>query len=116
MFIGSKTKCEPCLLAAATGSGTMSSFHFRLDRVNLLGASSLRQISTSQTTSNNENEKRLVDLFFGVDEGTGGEFVDGFDWVNALTGAASVAKSLQESIQSEFCSEENCGVAQETYA
>mmetsp|Transcript_14588 Transcript_14588/g.31739 ORF Transcript_14588/g.31739 Transcript_14588/m.31739 type:complete len:712 (+) Transcript_14588:46-2181(+) len=99
LFIGLETKCQPCV-----PEGT-SSFHFRLNCISLLGASSL-----SQSFDNNDNGNHCkcqtslnntsVDLLFGVDEGTGGDFMDGFDWVNTLSGA-STASSLPENIRSE---------------
>ena len=93
LFIGTQTKCQPCI-----PDGT-SSFKFQLSNIRLLGASS--NSSPSQpSTSTSLNEQ--IDIVLSVDEGTGGDFMDGFEWVNTLSGAANVKSSLIESIQSEW--------------
>ena len=93
LFIGTQTKCQPCI-----PDGT-SSFKFQLSNIRLLGASS-NSSSSQPSTSTSLNEQ--IDIVLSVDEGTGGDFMDGFEWVNTLSGAANVKSSLIESIQSEW--------------
>ncbi|KAL9190476.1 hypothetical protein ACHAXT_007687 [Thalassiosira profunda] len=89
-WIGPQTQCTPCM-----PEGT-SAFHFRLEGIRLLGASTLggRHYINGSGTS--------MDLLLSVDEGTGGSFIDGYEWVTALSGAASEAASLITSIRSEW--------------
>jgi len=92
LFIGTQTKCQPCI-----PDGT-SSFKFQLSNIRLLGASS-NSSSQSDTTSTSLNEQ--INIILSVDEGTGGDFMDGFEWVNTLSGAANTKSSLLNSIQTE---------------
>ena len=106
-LIGARTKCEPSMQEGA------SSFHFRLDCARLLGASSLCRSSDKNGDNTNNDGKeeqfplsndlvaayRTTSILFSVDEGTGGAFMDGYEWVNALSG---VATGLSESIQAEW--------------
>jgi hypothetical protein len=86
----------------------MTSFQFRLNNILFLGASSLYNQSFDIGTVNNNNNNNSTNnnhssnisnvssgtctfstferahLLFGIDEGTGGEFMDGFDWVNCI--------------------------------
>jgi len=94
LFIGTQTKCQPCI-----PDGT-SSFKFQLSNIHLLGASTTSSPSSQSTTSTSLNEQ--INIMLSVDEGTGGNFMDGFEWVNTISGAANTKSSLIESIESEW--------------
>lgn len=91
-FIQPDTSCN-----AWTPNGA-NSFHFRLNKVILLGSSSLKpgeEESVNHQTS-------TVDLLFGVDGVTGGTIMDGFEWVCALSGAASSYSELYTLLAQEL--------------
>ena len=96
-FIGSRTVCQPCVPKG------LESFHFRLDGIRLLGASSLNSYCEANQTSET-SAGHASSLLFCVDDATG-TFMDGYDWVCALSGAASNANALQKNIQSEWTDE-----------
>ena len=94
-YIDPCTSCSPWMREGAT------SFHFRLNDILFLGASSLynqpfdigtennnnNSINRNNNISNGASTSSIVErahLLFGIDEGTGGEFVDGFEWVNSI--------------------------------
>ena len=97
LFVTTQTKCQPCI---PDGNST---FQFELIGAQLLGASSLSSCDQSPPDTTFNNNK--VDLLFSIDEGTGGDFMDGFEWVNAFTGAAN-ANSLLDNIRVEWSSKE----------
>ena len=99
-FIYQSTVCQPC-----TPEGVMS-FHFMLDDIRLLGASSLDQSTTAKFDSEAMNTNKKVKLLFAVDEATGSTLSDGFEWVCALSELISISKSLHENICSEWTSQE----------
>ena len=80
-----------------------TSFQFRLNDILFLGASSLynqpfdigtennnnNSINRNNNISNGASTSSIVErahLLFGIDEGTGGDFADGYEWVNCMTG------------------------------
>jgi hypothetical protein len=97
-FIYSGTICQPCL-----PDGTMS-FHFRVDAARFLGASMLinHECERKDSLAVNDAETHEYNLLFAVDDAAGSTFVDGCDWVNALSGAAAKAKSLRDQIHLEW--------------
>ena len=81
-FVGPKTTCQPWIRNGVT------SFHFRLACLHFLGKSSLLPSSFDGNSSNHESHNiDGVDLLFSIDEGTGGDFADGFEWVNCASRA-----------------------------
>ena len=95
-FIYSETTCQPCI-----PNGTMS-FHFRLDAVRYLGSSMLFNHKDETKESPAENDAVACKLLFAVDDEAGSTFADGFEWVNALTGAAATAAALRDKIRLEW--------------
>ena len=90
-YIDPGTTCSPWVREG------MTSFHFRLHDVLFLGASSLNNRSFDIGSVDDKNNNAANDvatssiaerahLLFGIDEGTGGDFADGFEWVNCMTG------------------------------
>jgi hypothetical protein len=93
-YIDPCTSCSPWICEGNT------SFHLRLNDILFLGASSLNNQPFDIGTDNNKNNynsnndnsngastSSIFDrahLLFGVDEGTGGEFMDWFEWVNCI--------------------------------
>ena len=75
-FITKRTKCQPCIPEGASSQ----LFHFQLYNIHFLGASTICQSKTIITPHENG-----VDLLFSIDEGSGGDFIDGFDWVNEFS-------------------------------
>ncbi len=80
-FVGPTTTCQPWVRNGAT------SFHFRLADLHLLGSSSSLYQCFADDNASNLDTRRIesVDLLFGVDEETGGDFADGFEWVNCVS-------------------------------
>ncbi len=97
-FIYSGTTCQPCL-----PDGTMT-FHFRLDAARFLGPSMLlnHECERKDAPSKNDKGTDVCSLLFAVDDGAGSTFVDGCEWVNALSGAAAKATSLRDQIRLEW--------------
>ena len=95
-FIYSETICQPCI-----PNGTMS-FHFRLDAVRYLGSSMLFNHEYEAKDSPTKNDPVACKLLFAVDDEAGSTFADGFEWVNALSGAAAKASSLRDQIRLEW--------------
>ena len=97
-FIYSGTTCQPCL-----PDGTMS-FHFRLDNARCLGALMLSNHDYERKDSPAKNDADVSNrsLLCAVDDGAGSTFVDGCEWVNALSGAAAKATSLRDQIRLEW--------------
>ncbi len=93
-FIYSGTTCQPCL-----PDGTMS-FHFQLDGVRNLGSSMLFNHEYETKPSPAKNDTVESKLLFAVDEYA--TLADGCGWVNALSGAAAKAASLQDQIRLEW--------------
>jgi hypothetical protein len=89
-YIDPHTTCSPWVREGTT------SFHFRLHDVLFLGASSLnnRSFGIGSVDDNNNATNDVATssiaerahLLFGIDEGTGGDFADGYEWVNCMTG------------------------------
>jgi hypothetical protein len=89
-YIDPDTTCSPWVREGTT------SFHFRLHNVLFLGASSLNNRSFGIGSADNKNNAtndvatssiaERAHLLFGIDEGTRGDFTDGFEWVNCMTG------------------------------
>ena len=89
-YIDPDTTCSPWVRGGTT------SFHFRLTDVLFLGASSLNNrsfdigsvddnsIAANDAATSSTAER--AHLLFRIDEGTGGDFADGFEWVNCITG------------------------------
>lgn len=94
-FIYSETTCQPWI------PGTMS-FHFRLDAVRYLGSSMLFDHECETKDSPAENDAVACNLLFAVDDEAGSTFADGFQWVNAITGAAAKAAALRDQIRLEW--------------
>lgn len=80
-YIGPETTCQPWVRNGTT------SFHFRLHSIAYLGAFSLHQSSGDIEVSDVDNIHTIesVNLLLGVDEETGGDFADGFEWVNCIS-------------------------------
>ena len=95
-FIYSETSCQPCI-----PNGTMS-FHFRLDAVRYLGSSMLFNHEYEAKDSPTKTDSVACKLLFAVDDEAGSTFADGFEWVNALSGAAAKATSLRDQIRLEW--------------
>ena len=96
LFVTTRTKCQPCI------PDGKSTFQFELIGAQLLGTSSLSPCQSPPDTTFNNNK---VDLLLSIDEGTGGDFMDGFEWINAFTGAAN-ANSLLDNIRVEWSPKE----------
>lgn len=95
-FVYSGTTCQPFL-----PNGTMS-FHFRLEAVRFLGSSTISNHESERNGYLANDEANACKLFFAVDEGVGSTFVDGYEWVNALSGAVTKASSLRDQICLEW--------------
>ena len=78
------------------------SFHFRLDTVRYLGSSMLFNHEYGAKDSPTKNYSVACRLLFAVDDEAGGTFADGYEWVNALSGAAAKAASLRDHIRLEW--------------
>lgn len=79
-LIDPETTCQPWVRNGVT------SFHFRLHNLHFLGASSLQQLPSDDHDSNIESHSfERVELLFCVDDETGGDFADGFEWVNCAS-------------------------------
>ena len=93
-FVNSKSTCQPCL------DGTLS-FHFRLEAAEFLGSSMVSNHNHKRDYLLKE-EMDACNLLFAVDDGSGGTFVDGCGWVDAFSGAASLATFLRIQIRLEW--------------
>ena len=93
-IIYSKTTCRPCIPYGK------KSFHFQLAKARYLGSSML--LNRDQRKPNTDADADLCQLLFAVDDDAGCSFVDGFEWVNALSGVAVNASSIQDQIFLEW--------------
>jgi len=71
-----------------------------LKGIRFLGASSLNQ--RCGQGEDRKSKESLSSLVLSVDDTTGGTFIDGYEWVVALSGAALEVKSLQDRILTEW--------------
>lgn len=76
-LVDTKTRCQACVPSTAS-----SGFQFQVSCIQFLGCST---IGNDCKPNGVATFTERVDLFFSVDEGSGGDFIDGFEWVNALS-------------------------------
>jgi hypothetical protein len=97
-FICQSTTCQP-----HTRDGVMT-FHFCVDNIRILGASSLKSRygadNASSTDSQANHNSKKTNLLFAVDEGTGGTLADGFEWVCTLLEVINTSKTLYAKLTS----------------